>query len=33
MLNFKSCLAAGTLLAGIELIHMFRSGQLVINGR
>jgi putative transposase len=26
-------LAAGILLAGIELMHMIRSGQLVINGR
>jgi putative transposase len=32
MLNFKSFLAAGSVLAGIELIHMIRKGQFAIDG-
>jgi putative transposase len=32
MLNFKSFRAAGSVLAGIELIHMIRKGQFAING-
>ena len=32
MLNFKSFRAAGSVLAGIELIHMIRKGQFTING-
>ena len=32
MLNFKSLLAAGSMLAGIELIHMIRKGQFVFDG-
>ena len=32
MLNFKSFRAAGSVLAGIELIHMIRKGQFVIDG-
>jgi putative transposase len=32
MLNFKSFGAAGSLLAGIELIHMIRRGQFVFDG-
>jgi putative transposase len=32
MLNFKSFRAAGSVLAGIELMHMIRKGQFAING-
>ena len=32
MLNFKSFHAAGSVLAGIELIHMICRGQFAING-
>ena len=32
MLNFKLFRAAGSVLAGIELIHMIRKGQFAING-
>jgi len=32
MLNFKSFHAAGSVLAGIELIHMISKGQFAING-
>jgi len=32
MLNFKSFRAAGSVLAGIELINMIRMGQFAING-
>jgi putative transposase len=32
MLNFKSFLAASSVLAGIELIHMIRKGQFAIDG-
>ena len=32
MLNFKSFRAAGSVLAGIELIHMIRKGQFAIDG-
>ena len=32
MLNFKSFSAAGSVLAGIELIHMIRKGQFAIDG-
>lgn len=32
MLNFKSFRAAGGVLAGIELIHMMRKGQIMIDG-
>ena len=32
MLNFKSFRSAGSLLAGIELIHMIRKGQFDIDG-
>jgi putative transposase len=32
MLNFKSFCAAGSVLAGIELIHMIRKGQFAIDG-
>jgi hypothetical protein len=31
MLNIKSFCAAGSLLAGIELIHMIRKGQFVLT--
>jgi len=31
MLNFKSFRAAGSVLAGIELIHMIRKGQFTID--
>lgn len=27
MLNFKSCHCAGSVIAGIELMHMIRKGQ------
>jgi len=32
MLNFKSFRAAKNVLAGIELMHLFRKGQLMIKG-
>ena len=32
MLNFKSFRAARNVLAGIELMHMIRKGQLVLEG-
>jgi putative transposase len=32
MLNFKSFRAAGSVLAGLELIHMIRKGQFEIDG-
>ncbi|WP_332878006.1 IS6 family transposase [Massilia sp. S19_KUP03_FR1] len=32
MLNFKSFRSAGSVLAGIELIHMIRKGQFAIKG-
>ena len=32
MLNFKSFRSAGSVLAGIELIHMIRKGQFAIGG-
>ena len=32
MLNFKSFRSAGSLLAGIELMHMIRKSQFVIDG-
>ena len=32
MLNFKSLRAAGSVLAGIELVHMMRKGQFAIDG-
>ena len=32
MLNFKSFRAAKSALAGIELMHMIRKGQLVLKG-
>ena len=32
MLNFKSFRSAGSVLAGIELIHMIRKGQFAIDG-
>jgi putative transposase len=32
MLNFKSFRAAGSVLAGIELVHMIRKGQFAIDG-
>ncbi|CDS55304.1 Mobile element protein [Polaromonas sp. CG9_12] len=32
MLNFKSFRSAKTVLAGIELMHMIRKGQLMIKG-
>ena len=32
MLNFKSCRAAGSVLAGVELMHMIRKGQFAIDG-
>lgn len=32
MLNFKSFRAAGSVLAGIELVHMIREGQFAIDG-
>lgn len=31
MINFKSFRAAGSALAGIELIHMIRKGQFKID--
>ena len=32
MLNFKSFRAAKDVLAGIELMHMIRKGQLMLQG-
>ena len=32
MLNFKSFRAAKNVLAGIELMHMIRKGQLLLEG-
>jgi putative transposase len=32
MLNFKSFRSAGSVLAGIELIHMIGKGQFAIDG-
>ena len=32
MLNFKSFQAARNVLVGIELMHMIRKGQLVLQG-
>ncbi|PLY42132.1 IS6 family transposase [Janthinobacterium sp. ROICE36] len=32
MLNFKSFRSAGSVLAGVELMHMIRKGQFVIDG-
>ena len=32
MLNFKSARAARNVLAGIELMHMIRKGQLLLQG-
>ena len=32
MLNFKSFQAAKCVLAGIELMHMIRKGQLLLEG-
>ena len=32
MLNFKSFRSAGSVLVGIELIHIIRKGQFAING-
>ena len=32
MLNFKSFRAARNVLAGIELMHMIRKGQLMMKG-
>jgi putative transposase len=32
ILNFKSFRAAGSVLAGIKLIHMIRKGQFAIEG-
>ena len=32
MLNFKSFLSAKSILAGIELMHMIRKGQLMLKG-
>ena len=32
MLNFKSFHAAGSVLAGVQLMHMIRKGQFAING-
>ena len=32
MLNFKSFRAAKNVLAGIELMHMIRKGQLLLQG-
>jgi len=32
MLGFKSFRSAGNVLAGIELMHMIRKGQFVIDG-
>ena len=33
MLNFKSFRAAKCVLAGIELMHMIRKGQFLLEGR
>ena len=32
MLNFKSFWIARSILAGIELMHIFRKGQLMLEG-
>jgi len=32
MLNFKSFRSAGSVLAGIELMHMIRKDQFAIDG-
>ena len=32
MLNFKSFRAAGSVLAGVELMHMIRKGHFAIDG-
>ena len=32
MLNFKSFRTARSILAGIELVHMIRKGQLMLEG-
>jgi putative transposase len=32
MLNFKSFRSAASVLAGIELMHMIRKGQIAIDG-
>ena len=32
MLKFKSFWSAGSVLAGIELMHLIRKGQLAIDG-
>ena len=32
MLNFKSFRAARNVLAGIEIMHMIRKGQLIMKG-
>jgi transposase-like protein len=32
MLNFKSFRAAGSVLAGVELMHMIRKSQFAIDG-
>jgi putative transposase len=32
LLNFKSFQSAGSVLAGIELVHMIRKGQFAIDG-
>lgn len=32
MLNFKSFRSARSVLAGIELMHMIRKGQLLLKG-
>ena len=32
MLGFKSCRAATSVLAGIELVHMIRKGQMAMPG-
>jgi putative transposase len=31
MLDFKSFRTAGSVLTGIELVHMIRKGQLAVN--
>jgi transposase-like protein len=33
MLNFKSFRCAGSVLAGVELIHMIHKGQFAIDGQ
>lgn len=32
MLNFKSFRSAGSMLAGVEFVHMIREGQFAIDG-